>query len=29
MDKIKSLLDNGLISQDEFQAKRSQLLDSI
>ena len=29
MAKLKSLLDNGLISQDEFQAKRSQLLDSI
>lgn len=29
MAKLKSLLDNGLISQDELQAKRSQLLDSI
>jgi len=29
MAKLKSLLDNGLISQDEFQAKRSQLLDSM
>jgi len=29
MAKLKSLLDSGLISQEEFQAKRIQLLDSI
>jgi hypothetical protein len=29
MAKLKSLFDNGLISQEEYQAKRSNLLDSI
>lgn len=29
MAKLKSLFDNGLISQEEYQAKRSHLLDSI
>lgn len=29
MSKLKSLLDNGLITQEEFDAKRKQVLDSI